>query len=118
MGPAHGGKSGIQKHVTSGPEVTDPDKVTLTTGEPARFSDSRVVLGQDTWQRTSQRVSGIGRTDTGGGAFEQCSANFGFERLHLSRKRRLRHSEPNGSPIEASFLKSNQKRPQLSQHSA
>jgi hypothetical protein len=74
----------IQKHLGSGPEITDPDKITLTAGKPARFSNSRIVPGQDTGQRIGQRVSGVGRTNTGCGAFEQCSADLGFQRLHLS----------------------------------
>jgi hypothetical protein len=59
-------------------------------------------------------VSGIGRTNTGRSTFEQRSTNVGFERLHLSRKRRLRYPESDSGSIEAPFLHNNQERPQLS----
>jgi hypothetical protein len=42
----------IQKNLGSRPKVTDPDKIALTTGQPACFRDSGIVLGQDAWQRT------------------------------------------------------------------
>ena len=41
-----------------------------------------------------------------------------MEDLHLPGKRGLRHPQAKGSAIEASFLESNQERPQLSYHEA
>jgi hypothetical protein len=63
-------------------------------------------------------MSGIGRTNAGGCAFEQCSADLVFECLHLPRKRGLRHPQPNGSAVKTPFLKGNQERPKLCQHEA
>jgi hypothetical protein len=41
---------GIQKHLGSRTQVTDPDKVTLTAGESASFGHRSIVVGQDPWQ--------------------------------------------------------------------
>jgi hypothetical protein len=49
MGTAQSGESGIEKHLASGPEVADPNQVTLTPGKPARFVNCGIIVGEDAW---------------------------------------------------------------------